>query len=416
MTIAFLDAVTPPVAARATPQGSDGAANGAFGAVLASLDGAPTAPAEAPAAETGGTVPALAGAALPPPGKILPDLAAATGEAPGPGPEAGSDTPGTDDASGTSPVEADALPTMPMLALSGLTAPSVAVASKVREADGARMTAQPVDLGQTSASPDVDTQTAVPKTAQPAIEASKTAQAARPNLTIPPLTAQTVDTEPAPPSAKRTGESAPIAVPTLSLWDLSASLQPAAPVASGPVTVVSVASSADAGAAPVQTPAPAIALPDHRALVEALVRARGERDSGVSVALETREFGAVALRFEALQTVTGERSLQVAMSSSDPAFERAVSSAAAAQAALADQSGRGSPSRGEQPQPGSAQTANNPFGDAADGRASSSDPRSQSRSEPGPAWREPSRSHAEQSPHDLTTLPAGARRGGAIFA
>ena len=429
MTIAFLDAVTPPVSARATAQGADQAPSGAFGAVLAGLHSAePAVSGEQPlAGATEGslgaaTLPTIADALLPPSGKILPDLAGAMDDATTSMPETDDQTGDqTDDQTGetstAAPIEADAA----LVAILAIPAVLAVPASSAAQGDtglaaqvGTKVAATAAQIPLTA---NIQQQEGAAQPAQPSAETSKPAQPVRPSLTIlhPPV--PSIAAEAATKPTRRPGESTPASVTTLSAADLPLSTPLAAPVAVAPVApvaVLSVNASSEAGPAPVQAPVTAIALPDHRALVEALVRARTERDPGVSVALETREFGAVALRFETLQSVTGDRSLQVALSSNDPAFERAVSSAAAAQAALADQSGRHHTSRGEQPQ--SSHPAGSAFGDASGGRASS-DPRSQPSPEPGPSWREPSRGQApERTPADPAALPRTPRRGGAIFA
>lgn len=195
-------------------------------------------------------------------------------------------------------------------------------------------------------------------------------------------------------------------------------LSPAAPVAivAAPVTAAPGSALPDAPTTSAQAPAQPIALPDHRALVEALMRARVERDPGVSVALDTREFGAVALRFETLQTATGERALQVALSSGDPGFDRAVASAAAAQAALADQSGRNPANR---PDPAPVRSAEQ-FGDTGGGRASSADPQAQQRSATPESWRESRSRHPGETSFrgegGDAAAPRPDRRRGSIFA
>ena len=195
-------------------------------------------------------------------------------------------------------------------------------------------------------------------------------------------------------------------------------LSPAAPVAivAAPVTAAPGSALPDAPTTSAQPPVQQVALPDHRALVEALVRARVERDPGVSVALDTREFGAVALRFETLQTATGERAWQVALSSGDPGFDRAVASAAAAQAALADQSGRNPANR---PDPAPVRSAEQ-FGDAGGGRASSSDPQAQQRPATPESWRESRSRHPGETSFlgegGDAAAPRPDRRRGSIFA
>ena len=207
----------------------------------------------------------------------------------------------------------------------------------------------------------------------------------------------------APSAALRRASETRIAVAALTVAPepVAASIAPiAAPLAEVPVNPASVAL-----AAPLQ-PAP---LPDHRALVDALVRARAERDPGVSVALETREFGAVALRFE-----PGDRGLQVALSSADPGFDRAVASAAAAQAALSDQASR-NPAQRTEPTP----MRSDGLGDAAGGRAAQSDSQANQRAASESGGRESRARPAAEPPArspDQPVAPRPDRRRGAIFA
>ena len=258
--------------------------------------------------------------------------------------------------------------------------------------------------------------------APPAADAPKPAQPLAPSLAILPTGAQPALPGAASPSLRRGHESK---LATISLTaalsvtpETSSAAIVAAPAAvlAAPIAVAAGTSAPDAATTPVQPAASPIALPDHRALVEALMRARSERDPGVSVALDTREFGAVALRFEALQSATGERGLQVAFSSGDPGFERAVASAAAAQAALADQSGRNSANRAD---PAPIRAGEN-YGDGPGARASSSDPQAQQRGAPDGGWRD---TRSRQSAGSLargedlpTTAPRPDRRRGSIFA
>ena len=226
----------------------------------------------------------------------------------------------------------------------------------------------------------------------------------------------------AAPLLRRGPESKPVSISltaALSVAPEAASAvifaAPAA-VLAAPVAVAPGTSVPEVATSPVQPAASPIALPDHRALVEALVRARTERDPGVNVALDTREFGAVALRFETLQSATGERGLQVAFSSGDPGFERAVASAAAAPAALADQSGRNPANRSD---PAPMRSGEN-LGDGPSARSSSSDPQAQQRGAPDGGWRDTRLRQSADLEAGGGVHPAPApradRRRGSIFA
>lgn len=225
------------------------------------------------------------------------------------------------------------------------------------------------------------------------------------------------------PPAKAEADSPPSRRATESRFSLvSLAVAPdsatAAPFAA-PITIASFSAVPDSAPAPAQISAQApatlpIALPDHRALVDALARARAERDPGVSVALETAEFGAVSLRFETLESATGERGLQVALSSGDPGFERAVAGAAAVQAALADPSSR---NPGHRPEPAPMRSAE-PFGEHFGQRGSQPDQQGQHRSAPDMSWRESRSRNAPDRlsrPDDRPAARAEGRRG-AIFA
>lgn len=244
------------------------------------------------------------------------------------------------------------------------------------------------------------------------IVAPKPAQQAMPSLAVLPIAA---------PARAETGSPPLRRDSKFSLVSLT--IAPDASIAApipAPITLASVAAVSDA--APThpqfsnQVPAAQpLALPDHRALVDALVRARADRDPGVSVAIDTREFGAVALRFETLQSATGERGLQVALSSGDPGFDRAVASAAAAQAALADQSSRNPANRAD---PAPARSSEQ-SGDLSSGHGSQPDQRAQQRSAADTGWRESrSRNTADRlSPSDdRPATPRPERRRGSIFA
>ena len=245
-------------------------------------------------------------------------------------------------------------------------------------------------------------------------DAPKPAPQLQPTLAIIPTVARSSVTGAASPPLRRgqEGKVAPISLA------FAPELSPAAPVAilAAPATAAPGGAVSDAPTTSAQPPVQPIALPDHRALVEALTRARAERDPGVSVALETREFGAVALRFETLQTATGERAWQVAVSSGDPGFERAVASAAAAQAALADQSGR-NPANRTDPAP---TRSGDQLGDASNGRASSSDQQSQQRSGTPESSRETRSGRPGETSFLTGERDAAAsrpdRRRGSIFA
>jgi len=258
--------------------------------------------------------------------------------------------------------------------------------------------------------------------AQGAADAPKPPQPLAPSLAILPTGAQPSAPGASSPQLRRGPESklatiSLTAAPSVAPETSSAALVAApAAILAAPVAVAAVPGAPDGATSNVQPAASPIALPDHRALVEALVRARTERDPGVSVALATREFGAVALRFETLQSATGERGLQVAFSSGDPGFERAVASAAAAQAALTDQSGRNPANRAD-PAP---MRSDQHYGDGPGARASSSDPQAQQRGAPDGGWRD---TRSRQSGGSLARgedhpapAPRADRRRGSIFA
>ena len=481
MTIPFLDALLPPTPARSAPNGTDQAAAGVFGALLAGLEaGQAVLPAEEPLARLSETLPpigkaspetavpptgkALPGAALPPTGKALPDgggvvrdggladpaidlLAPDTDEKP---PQSAADSAASPvlvpapDPVATVPVAAlapaGAAVSVPAPASSTTTAPPEADAPGQQPAAAAIPTRQPspVDARGSARGERLASQfghapaatsnpEAPPSSAASApsgTEAPRPVQSYTPGLTILPSSAQPTGARPtaaeaAPTPSKRARES------KLTLFTPASSPEPSpAAIVAAPVPVPPGSPVGEAAPAPSQAPAQPIALPDHRALVEALVRARAERDPGVSVALETREFGAVALRFETLQNSAGERGLQIALSSGDPGFERAVASAAAAQAALADQSGRNPASRGDPLATRSADASGNHFGNDPGGRASSSDPQFQHRPGSADAWREPRSRHLadrltrdeEHGPAAYPVTPRADRRRGSIFA
>ncbi len=257
---------------------------------------------------------------------------------------------------------------------------------------------------------------------QAAADAPKPPQSLAPSLAILPTGAQPSGPGASSPQLRRGPESKLVTIALTAALSIAPETSSAAIVAApaailaAPVAVAAVTSAPDGVTSPVQPTASPIALPDHRALVEALVRARTDRDPGVSVALDTREFGAVALRFETLQSATGERGLQVALTSGDPGFERAVASAAAAQAALADQSGR-NPANRTDPAP---IRSGESYGDGPGARASSSDPQAQQRGAPDGGWRD---TRSRQSGGSLARgedhpapAPRADRRRGSIFA
>ncbi len=470
MTIPFLDALLPSTAPKpATNHGAQGASD-AFEALLAGLNASVgILPGEAPVAAPG--------TALPPTGKTLPvaDGPVATGEvtdgqvaddrfaviALGPLPDkAGEELAYPLFESGALPAPpaapaAIALATAAPLALPIAASPRMVPSSPIPAAGAVapalapRMAAEPASItqptpaasrknasGETVFAPQIGLATPVALLApeprasaaqavQAAADVPKPAQSLAPSLAIVATGAQPSVPGAASPTLRRGPESKPATISltaALSVAPEAASAAifaaPAA-VLAAPLAVAPGTSVAEVATFPAQPVASPIALPDHRALVEALMRARTERDPGLSVALDTREFGAVALRFETLQSATGERSLQVAFSSGDPGFERAVASAAAAQAALADQSGRNPANRADSAPMRSAEPSGNPFTDASGGRAASSDPQSQHRSGLAEPWRDVrSGLSAELSPpgDERPSAPRPDRRRGSIFA
>ena len=457
MTIPFLDALLPSTTPKPATNHSGQGASDAFEALLAGLNASvATLPGEAPVAAPG--------TALPPTGKTLPvaDGPVATGEV----------TNGqvADDRFAVmelsrildEPSEAPVYPAQDSVAVPAHPAASLALpiavtpgvvpssstpaANAGAPAPAPRMAAEPAPIaqptpaasrknasGETVFAPQNGLATPIALLApeprasavQAAADVPKPAQSLAPSLAIVATGAQPSVPGAASPTLRRGPESKPATISltaALSVAPEAASAAifaaPAA-VLAAPVAVAPGTSVPEVATSPAQPAASPIALPDHRALVEALMRARTERDPGLSVALDTREFGAVALRFETLQSATGERSLQVAFSSGDPGFERAVASAAAAQSALADQSGRNPANRADSAPMRSAEPSGNPFTDASGGRAASSDPQSQHRSGLAEPWRDVRSGHSAElsAPGDeRPSAPRPDRRRGSIFA
>lgn len=468
MTIPFLDALLPSTAPKpATNHGGQGASD-AFEALLAGLNASvATLPGEAPVAAPG--------TALPPTGKTLPVAGrpVATGEV--------TDGQVADDHFAVmelsrtldEPSEAPvypaqesvpvpALPAAPELIAQATAAPlALPIAASPRlvptsptPATGAvapaltpRMAAEPAPTTQpTPATPRKTTsggtvlasqnglatpvallapepRASTAQAVQPAADAPKPAQSFAPSLAIVATGAQPSVPGAASPTLRRGPESKPATISLTAALSVAPEAAAAAifaapaAVLAAPVAVAPGTSVPEVATSPAQPAASPNALPDHRALVEALMRARTERDPGLSVALDTREFGAVALRFETLQSATGERSLQVAFSSGDPGFERAVASAAAAQSALADQSGRNPANRAD-PAP---MRSGEYLGDGPGARSSSSDPHAQQRSAPDGSMRDDTRSRQSADPRVRgedypAPAPRADRRRGSIFA
>ncbi len=479
MIIPFLEALLPSAVATTAPNGNDPAAAGVFEALLAGIGSEKAVlPAEQPLAVPGeakppisqaslksAMLPALSGAALPTTGNLLPTAAY--------GPSEGrlSDTaietaspltedrpeplPRVSEAPSAQPSGEESVALFPVATVVLATAPipvPVAEAVPVTLAMTARLSATNVNNapppphqqaavvpdstqqkavvvlptiaeGEQSAPPVGTSVPAAPPSVSPppagtasvpnATEVAKPVHSFTPSLTVFPSAAPLAATGFAPTPPKKAPESmfGPAALPV--------SFEVPSTIVAAPVPLQPVVALGEAGPAGSQAPTQPITLPDHRALVEALVRARTERDPGVSVALETREFGAVALRFDTLQSITGERGLQVGLSSNDPGFERAVASAAAAQAALTDQSARTPASRGDAVPARSADPFANPVGDSTGGRNTSSDQQSQHRSGQTETFRDPRSLRSLELPPPADEPLATAhpdRRRGSIFA